>query len=153
MREPWPWLLMAGPALVLLAGVATTWIAFRHEDGLVADDYYRRGLAINRDLGRIQFAADRNLRARVSVGESAIRVWLTGQTDLPDRVTLRLIHPVRASEDLVLSVTRQPGGWYEGSFGIRSIGGLRWSMSLEDEAGQWRLTGRLSTTESVLAAR
>ena len=41
-REPWPWLLMAGPATVLVAGAATTWIAFASADGLVAEDYYKQ---------------------------------------------------------------------------------------------------------------
>ena len=27
-RQPWPWILMAGPAAVLVAGAITTWIAF-----------------------------------------------------------------------------------------------------------------------------
>ena len=35
-REPWPWLLMAGPAIVVVAGVTTAVIAFRGADGLVA---------------------------------------------------------------------------------------------------------------------
>ncbi|HSC95836.1 MAG TPA: FixH family protein, partial [Burkholderiales bacterium] len=39
-RERWPWLLMAGPAAVLVAGAATIWIAFASADGLVAEDYY-----------------------------------------------------------------------------------------------------------------
>mgnify|MGYP000916835605 FL=1 len=42
-REPWPWLLMSGPGLVVIAGVVTAWIAFSGADGLVADDYYKQG--------------------------------------------------------------------------------------------------------------
>lgn len=49
-RHRWPWLLMAGPGTVLVAGAITTWIAFASADGLVADDYlnashYRFGAA------------------------------------------------------------------------------------------------------------
>ena len=47
-REPWPWLLMAGPAVVVVAGLFTAWLAVVHEDGLVADDYYKQGLGINK---------------------------------------------------------------------------------------------------------
>jgi hypothetical protein len=46
-REPWPWILMSGPAVVVVAGVATAWIAFATADSLVAEDYYKRGLTIN----------------------------------------------------------------------------------------------------------
>jgi len=40
-REPWPWILMAGPAAVIVAGIFTMTLAYRTEDGLVADDYYK----------------------------------------------------------------------------------------------------------------
>src|SRR4051812_31343236 len=39
-REPWPWLLMSGPAIVVVAGCLTAGIAWKSDDGLVADDYY-----------------------------------------------------------------------------------------------------------------
>ena len=31
-REPWPWLLMAGPAAVVVAGLITAWIAVKTDD-------------------------------------------------------------------------------------------------------------------------
>ena len=51
-REPWPWLLMAGPVTVIIAGGFTAWLAVTSSDGLVADDYYKQGLAINQTLER-----------------------------------------------------------------------------------------------------
>ena len=38
-REPWPWILMSGPAVVVCAGIATAVIAVETNDGLVAEDY------------------------------------------------------------------------------------------------------------------
>ena len=52
--EPWPWILMAGPAAVIVAGAVTIWLAVATSDGLVADDYYSRGLAISQELRRDQ---------------------------------------------------------------------------------------------------
>ena len=49
-REPWPWLLMSGPATVIVAGIYTSVLAFSGTDGLVADDYYKQGLAMNKTL-------------------------------------------------------------------------------------------------------
>jgi uncharacterized protein len=49
-REPWPWILMAGPAIVVVAGIYTAFLAVTTNDGLVAEDYYRRGVEINRRL-------------------------------------------------------------------------------------------------------
>ena len=62
---------MAGPATVVVAGLITAWLAFHGEDGLVVDDYYKQGLAINQTLGRRDASAhagrlgpDRRIRAR-----------------------------------------------------------------------------------------
>ena len=55
-REPWPWILMSGPAVVVVAGAVTMWIAFASADGVVVGDYYKRGLAMNQDLQREQAA-------------------------------------------------------------------------------------------------
>ena len=41
-RHPWPWLLMLGPFVVVVAGLLTAYIAFKSNDGLVDDDYYRK---------------------------------------------------------------------------------------------------------------
>ena len=44
------WMVIAGPALVVAAGLATLWIAVRTPDPVVAEDYYRRGVEINKTL-------------------------------------------------------------------------------------------------------
>jgi hypothetical protein len=46
-REPWPWILMAGPFTVIVAGLFTAWLAVTRADPLVVDNYYKEGLAIN----------------------------------------------------------------------------------------------------------
>jgi len=49
-RHGFVWLLLAGPAAVVVAGIATIWIAVRGADPVVAPDYYRRGIEINKQL-------------------------------------------------------------------------------------------------------
>lgn len=44
------WLVIAGPVIVILAGIATLILAVRTPDPLVAQDYYRRGIEINKTL-------------------------------------------------------------------------------------------------------
>ena len=46
------WLLIAGPAAVVVASLFTAWIAANGQDPLVAEDYYRRGLEMNKTLAR-----------------------------------------------------------------------------------------------------
>lgn len=44
------WMIIAGPATVVVAGIATIVLAVRQPDPLVAEDYYRRGIEINKTL-------------------------------------------------------------------------------------------------------
>ena len=53
--EPWwkhgfVWMILGGPAAVIVAGIATVVIAVRTPDPVVAADYYRRGIEINKTL-------------------------------------------------------------------------------------------------------
>ncbi len=53
--QPWwryghVWLLISGPAAVVVAGLVTFWIAASTPDPLVAQDYYRRGMEISKAL-------------------------------------------------------------------------------------------------------
>ncbi len=41
------WLVIGGPAVVVVAALATGWIALRYGDPVVDQDYYRHGLEIN----------------------------------------------------------------------------------------------------------
>ena len=66
-REPWPWLLMAGPAIVVVAGFVTLGMAINSADGLVADDYYKEGNAINMTMHRDVRARELGYHARVAM--------------------------------------------------------------------------------------
>ena len=49
-RHPLLWMVIAGPALVVVASFVTFWYAWGSPDPLVSEDYYRRGVEINRTL-------------------------------------------------------------------------------------------------------
>jgi hypothetical protein len=46
------WLLISGPAAVVVAGLLTAWIAVAGQDPVVDADYYRHGVEINKQLAR-----------------------------------------------------------------------------------------------------
>lgn len=67
--KPWwkflsVWLLLSGPALVVVAGLATAWIAIRGQDPVVDDNYYQNGLNINQQLAHPQKSLAPALKAR-----------------------------------------------------------------------------------------
>jgi hypothetical protein len=149
-REPWPWLLMSGPAAVVVAGVFTMVIAVRSADGVVADDYYKQGLAINRMLERGVQARVLGIRAAVSFDHSrnSVAVQLTSNAPFPRHVRLRLVHPTRQGLDRVVLLSQTANGRYEGQ--IDPSGAGNWIVSLEDERASWRIEGRWHTPESAI---
>ena len=139
-REPWPWALIAGPAAVVLAGAFTIWLAVSSNDGLVADDYYRQGLAINQMLARDREAARLEIRASVSLAATgALEVTLESEALPPSMLSLRLVHPTRSGEDQFLSLSLAAPGLYRAPRVPLPRG--RRNIVLEDELGTWRLRG------------
>lgn len=140
-REPWPWLLMAGPAAVIVAGAITIYLAVVSNDGVVADDYYKRGLAINQTLSRDALARQHRMRARIEFAADFGRVGvaLTGDTQAGTPLVLRLAHPGRPALDRSLPLTAQADGNHLAQFPVLTPG--RWHVTLEDAAQSWRLVG------------
>ena len=129
---------MAGPAAVIVAGLFTMVLAFRTEDGLVADDYYRQGLAINRVLRREERARELHLTATASFAGARVRVALRGSAEGFPELKLRLIHPTRSGRDqaVVLLAAR---GVHEGR--LTPVNGEPRLLVLEDIGSTWRLAG------------
>jgi hypothetical protein len=139
-RHSWPWLLMLGPALVVVAGGVTTWLAVRSDDGLVADDYYKRGLAINRQIERGERAAALGLTATVDLGtDGRARVRLASAAAdgaaRPPAVRVVIAHPTRSGEDSRATLVRTPDGSYAGKVPPPAPG--RWRIHVETD--EWRL--------------
>jgi hypothetical protein len=143
-KEPWPWILMAGPAIVVVASVVTIYLAVTTSDGLVVDDYYKRGLAINQVLARSDRARAAGLRARLAldVETGAVVVHLEGAEDAPAVLRLALAHPTRAGRDREITMMRGPDGSFVGR--IDAAASRRWLVVLEDGARDWRLRGELT---------
>jgi len=134
-REPWPWLLMLAPAAALVGGAVTLWLAVSSADGLVADDYYKRGLAINKELGREREAERLGITANVRLGAGVLRVDLSGAA--PVALFVQLVHATRAGHDQRLRLARVAPGTYECELAPLPAG--RWRLILEDPRGQWRI--------------
>jgi len=141
-RSRWPWFLMLGPAIVFVAGFATLYIAFRTDDGLVADDYYKRGLAINQTLDRTARSAALAARATVDVdADGSLRVALESRAALPPVLAVRFLHPTRAGLDQVVQVALGPAGRYAGRLREFPVG----RRLVIVETPDWRL-GPVETT-------
>ncbi|MEW6688865.1 MAG: FixH family protein [Pseudomonadota bacterium] len=134
-KEPWPWILMAPPGAAIAAGAATLWLALASADGLVAEDYYKQGLAINQVLVREQAARRLGISVDVEIGAGRIRAHLRGQA--PRALFAHLAHATRAGFDLRLRLEPAGAGLYEAELPPLAAG--RWRLALEDPRGEWRI--------------
>jgi hypothetical protein len=132
-RDRFPWPLAAGPAIVVVASFVTLALAVTYGDSLVASNYYRLGLTINREL-----AAE---PVRAVEGEATVTIGASGEV----RVTLDRMAP----SSLALSV-RAPGERNAiGTIALHRVAANEWTGMLARAtpgrhivvlvAGGWRL--------------
>lgn len=143
-RQFWPWFLIAVPGLSVVASFATLVIAVRNADSLVRDDYYRAGLAVDRDFDLERVAAQRGIGATLVVDATRqeLVVDLRGAgIDPTSQLTLQLAHPTIAARDQVLQV--RTGA--DGAFRAPLAGPLHgpWNATLAPAGGGWRLAARI----------
>ncbi|WP_274584559.1 FixH family protein [Neisseria leonii] len=144
-KEPWPWILMAGPMIVVIAGLSTFYIAKTNMADLVSDDYYKEGKYIDLNLKRDREALKRNMAAQVLVspeGNSA-KVFVSGDFDRSTPLKLVFLHPAKKEQDqtVELSADQAVSGdkaLYSAAF--RTLPKTQhWYVRVEDAAGVWRL--------------
>ena len=159
-RQRWPWLLMVPPLAAVIGCVITIVLAVRSNDGVVASDYYKRGLAINAEISRSQRAVELGLTAEVkAAGEGAgdsiyVRISSAGQAVPPEpALRIRLVHPGRSGADRVAMLGRVSadpegrsaeyrGAWEEAA---ELHAPVAWRVVVE--ARDWRLDGGIAAGE------
>ena len=142
-REPWPWILAAGPFIVIVAGIYTAWLAVSSNDGLVTDDYYRMGLAANQTIAQSERAVKSGLGAGVRISMETFSVRLQAADPgftMPSTLFLTISHPTRAGLDQSRVLLRN-GDTYSGEVRLPAAG--HWLVLVEDEGRTWRLMGNV----------
>jgi len=142
-RQPWPWILAAGPAIVVVAAFYTAWLAVKSNDGLVTDDYYKKGLSANQTIARSEQATRMGLVAGVRIAGDTLSVRLQASEKgflMPPTLALTISHPTRAGLDQSRVLVRN-GDLYSGEVRLPAAG--HWLLLLEDERKTWRLMGNV----------
>jgi len=138
----WPWLLMLGPAVVAVAGIATSYVAFTSQDALVVGDYYKQGKAINQDLRRDRAAAALGLSIdlRYDAAEGLLHGHVGSSKPLADEtLSVRLQHATQPNRDMVLMARPDAAGNF--SVALPMLERSRWQVLVEGKQRDWRLEG------------
>ncbi|MEO6920031.1 MAG: FixH family protein, partial [Collimonas sp.] len=148
--QRWPWFVMLGPAIVVVAASYTCWLAFTRQDAMVEDDYYKEGNAINQDLRRDEEAIRRSING--SLRYDAMRGVLSGvlhNVDGPSDHALlpeadptlhvRFIHSTLPEKDINLLIHPDVRGNFSVKLPLLDM--ARWQILIEDAHRDWRLHG------------
>lgn len=140
-REPLVWLVIAFPLAAVLGGFATLYLAMRSWDGLVVDDYYKKGLEINKVLARDEQARQAGYSAELAVDDSSVTIRLASDrgSPLPPLLQVSFIHATRAGSDRTLEIPLAGDGTYHAAIGALPEG--HWHVHLETP--EWRMVEQI----------
>jgi hypothetical protein len=138
--QRWPWLLMLGPAIVLVGGSYISYLAYTHQDAMVVADYYKQGKAINQDLRRDRVASQ--LRLSLSAHYDPAAGMLAGAlasngVGLAKPFRIHLAHATQPEKDLKLEVLPDVQGRFAVPLPLLERG--RWQVVAEGGQRDWRL--------------
>ncbi|MGQ4878760.1 FixH family protein [Billgrantia sp. LNSP4103-1] len=141
-KQFWPWFLLGLLFSAMAVSTSFAVLSVRSFDGMVQEDYYEHGRAINMELAKQHRAHELKLAAdlRLDPLTSDVMVQLDGD-DRPDQLSLKLIFPTEADRDQSIDLEHVRDGLYLGQApdNLR----YRWYLQLQprDEQPEWRLVG------------
>ncbi|MGI9317747.1 MAG: FixH family protein [bacterium] len=140
-RQPMVWMIICIPLSAVIMGAVMLFLSISSFDGLVADDYYKKGKEINRVLERDSYASAYHLSATVTIDSGGeVLAELTYEPGLvrPDQIALKLLHRTRSGLDQTVTLDAYGDKHYRGT--IEPLAASRWLVQLETET--WRINGQ-----------
>lgn len=144
-KQFWPWFLISLPMTAVIAGIATIIIAMDEPDGVVVDDYYKEGLAINQTLNSEKMAQQLNITVSGQVTTNTIQLQLTGNIPTPEQLKIHFIHPTKPNKDKSWELNKKGESYFAN---IMPLAAANWHVKVETENGHWRLNGRFNPQRS-----
>ena len=138
-KEYYVWLIILFPMLAVIGGIVTMILAMESNDGLVVDDYYRKGLEINRVLDRDKNAIDYQLNADVrfnrELEEVLIAITATSNFVYPAAISVTFLHATRSGFDKEINMLLTHDNIYSGNLSVLAPG--KWYVYIQHD--NWRL--------------
>jgi hypothetical protein len=136
-KEPWAWLVFFLPFSAVVAGIATFIIANTNPDTLVVGDYYKKGKAINLELGKIKLAQKLGMRFSFSFENNQITVTPTGIEKEFPLLNVNFYHSTLADKDFYLALTADGNGNFS-HYIDKDISG-KWQVTITPFEDHWKI--------------
>ena len=138
-KEHFVWMIIFFPVLAIVGGIITINLAFKSNDGLVVDDYYKQGLEINRTLQRDQLAMDYQLQADINIDhqleEVVIKLNANSSFVYPENLSVTFLNSTRAGFDKEVNLLLTEEATYRGNLSKLMTG--KWYVYIQRD--DWRL--------------
>ncbi len=108
-RIPAVWLVIGIPAVAVIVGVIILTLSIVSYDGLVVDDYYKKGMGINQSIERTVRAKELGIRAAIEFSDDPlIEIQLSTNPDYapPEDLTVSFRHATRSGSDQTVSANK-----------------------------------------------
>ncbi len=138
-KEFYVWMIIFFPMLAVVAGIYTIILAIESDDGLVVDDYYKKGLEINRTLERDQVAVDKKINAQIEFDEQLeevlIKLTAVSEFNYPENLSVSFLYATRSGLDKEVSMILTEANIYRGNMSALETG--KWYVHIQRD--NWRL--------------
>ncbi len=149
-RQPMVWLVVGIPGTAVIVGLSLLTLSLNIDLGLVSDDYYKRGKAINVDLSKDKRAHELGFRGMLNynINEKKLAVTLASTTgvELPQQIKLDIMHATLGEKDIEIDLNSQGSGLYQATL-KNSLPVGPWEVRLSSK--EWRIHGRIKTPDNL----
>lgn len=136
-KEPWAWLVFFLPFSAVVAGISTYIIANTNPDTLVIGDYYKKGKAINLEMGKIKAAQKLGMRFSLSLNNNKLVIKPTGIEKTFPLLNVNFFHPTLEAKDFSLALTQDANGAFRHHFDQPVTG--KWRITLSPFNNTWKI--------------
>ena len=155
-RQFWFWFVFGPLIFIIVLCFFTVSVAFKYQDDVVTDNYYKSGLMINQTLHQDEKAAALKLRATIRFDQATreVLVSMSGEAAFPPQMQLYLDNPAKSAKDQHILLKEVSAGEYRGE--LTTPLEFAWYLALVPEVdvakrkqADWLLTGKIDFAASV----
>lgn len=147
-REPWAWLVFFLPFSAVVAGIATFIIANTDPDPLVVGDYYKKGKAINLEIGKIKQAQKLGMRFSLKLTDNQLIIRPTGIEKVFPLLNVNFYHPTLADRDFYLALTADGNGNFTHYFEDNLDVSGKWQVTISPFENHWKIQSVITLPQS-----
>lgn len=136
-KEPWAWFVFFLPFTAVVAGITTYFIANDNPDPMVVGDYYKKGKAINIELGKIKEAQKLGITFSLKYTNNELIIKPTGLQKDFALLNANFYHPTQKEKDFSLILTADGGGDFRQLLDNEITG--KWKLTLSSFTNNWKI--------------